>query len=271
MCSEIGAPGSVNTSLEVKELRFGSYTVPISTAGAVLVSITHLGIKFVWPKEGDKKDSLQTLNIQKEEIMKLAVHYGAQLPVIFLYTRPACGKYIRNELKMSSVLQMPPRGSSDPLPAYYDPANNIEAVKRIVIVASMLRGDTRNAIKLVFPKSKYDEISWADAMGLLKMSRAGGGVSAEAAGMSNKRSSAMVAAATIKRYAGVEADEKAATRDGGERASESANLSQPLGDSSQDIHKLMIYPPQGKGGISINTEDYQCLAVVRTTQLLAPF
>lgn len=32
------------------------------------------------------------------------------------------------------------------------------------------------------------------------------------------------------------------------------------GSSQGQIHKLLIYP-QGKGGISINTEDYQCLAV----------
>lgn len=27
------------------------------------------------------------------------------------------------------------------------------------------------------------------------------------------------------------------------------------------IHKILIYPPEGKGGISINTEDYMCLAI----------
>lgn len=30
--------------------------------------------------------------------------------------------------------------------------------------------------------------------------------------------------------------------------------------SNDMIHKVLIYPPEGKGGISINTEDYMCLA-----------
>lgn len=33
-----------------------------------------------------------------------------------------------------------------------------------------------------------------------------------------------------------------------------------MSDATDDIQQLLIYPPTGSGGISINTEDYQCLA-----------
>lgn len=244
----------MNTTIELRELRFGSYNVPMPNTA--VVSITHLGIKFNVPHCVDK--AKVALNIQKSDIMKFIVHYGSQLPVVFLYTTPSCGRYIRRSLGMGNVL--PPHtnkaSNKDPLPAYYDPTNCLEQVKRIVFVATAIRDDSKNAIKVVFPRIMYDEIMYRDALDLLNKSRGG---SSAAGGNSElpkpdrvggvaKRGAAMVALATIKKVAGIELQAK---------ASESSSQSM----DPQDIHKLMIYPPQGKGGISINTEDYQCLAV----------
>lgn len=41
---------------------------------------------------------------------------------------------------------------------------------------------------------------------------------------------------------------------------ETASKAVKLNETSDGIRKILIYPPSGKGGISINTEDYICLA-----------
>lgn len=217
--------------------------VPIAQTSTV--AITHLGMKFNVPHVQDK--SRVQLNLQSREIMKFIVHYEKNLPVIFLYTTPGCGRYIRRALGMGPVLG--PQKGSDPLPPFYDPTNCLEQVKRIVIVAKVLRDDSKQTIKMVFPRLMYDEITYRDALELLQKSR--GSTDAETP-TAPRRSSAIAAMATIKKFANAEITPVK----GGALDSSSQQPSDSL-----DIHKLMIYPPQGKGGISINTEDYQCLAV----------
>lgn len=212
-----------------------------------LVSITHLGIKFVVPHVQDKSKLIK-LQVQSREIMKFIVHYEKNLPVIFLYTTPGCGRYIRRALGMGPVLAL--QRGTEPAPAYYDPTNCQEQVKRIVMVAKVLRDDSKQTIKLVFPRQMYDEITYRDALDLLQKSR--GAVEAEGGPSAPRRSSAIAAMATIKKYAAAEIGVPV-------KGDASSQPTQP--GEGLDIHKLMIYPPQGKGGISINTEDYQCLAV----------
>ena len=250
-----GKDSKMFASVNCKEIRLGSYTVPVTST--TLVGISDLGIKLMVPHVSDK--TMQILNIQMREIMKFIVHYGANLPVIFLYTTPSCGRWIRRALGMGAVLPAMPKGSSQSIAPFYDPTNTVEQVKRIVLVANGLKDDVKNQIKQLFPRQMYDEISYRDAMDLLQRSR-GGREGAVTPGGSSvpKRSSAISAMASIKKMA----DQAALVMRG---ASSSQGGSTGVGSNSQpstdDIHKLMIYPPTGKGGISINTEDYQCLAV----------
>lgn len=64
------------------------------------VYISSKGIKIVAPvlKNETKEVALQ---IQLREIVKLLVHFGKGLPVIFLYTVNKCGAYIRKTLEMT--------------------------------------------------------------------------------------------------------------------------------------------------------------------------
>lgn len=246
MTSQLGTEGSENTSVEAKELRIGSYAV--TQPNRHLVIITHLGIKIVAPSCADPSQTVK-LNIQLKEILKFVVHYAKTMPVIFLYTTPSCGRYIRKALGMQNALAQQQQ-------PFFDPASNQELVKRIVIVAKQFRDDTKATIKSVFPLGYYDEIPYRDAVELLQRSRPADREDATTATRAGStRKSAVNANVAIKQaVAAITESETKATTLG-----ESACPADAAATAHQ-IHKLLIYP-QGKGGISINTEDYRCLAV----------
>lgn len=64
------------------------------------VYISSKGIKIVAPSlKNESKDV--ALQIQLKEVVKLLVHFGKGMPVIFLYTMSKCGIYIRKALDMT--------------------------------------------------------------------------------------------------------------------------------------------------------------------------
>lgn len=255
--SQLAGEGSNNTSFEVKELRIGSYAVP--SPNRHLVVITHLGIKLVVPSCTDPSETVK-LNIQLGEIKKFVVHYPKTMPVIFLWCNPSCGRYIRKALGMPNALAQQQRPHEQP---FYDPLNcHEEQVKRIVIVAKMFRDETRAIIKSVIPLVIYDEISYRDAIGLLVRSRPcdkeiGTEATAAIRSGSTRKSAANANVAIKQAVAAINDSETKATTATNSTLGESPYSGDAVG---QQIHKLLIYP-KGKGGISINTEDYQCLAV----------
>lgn len=62
--------------------------------------ISSKGIKIVAPSLKDETKEI-ALQIQIREVVRLLVHFGKGLPVIFLYTMSICGNYIRKSLDMS--------------------------------------------------------------------------------------------------------------------------------------------------------------------------
>lgn len=63
------------------------------------VFISSNGIKIVAPSLKDDNRDV-ALKIHKKEVVRLLVHFGKGLPVIFLYTMSKCGAYIRKALDM---------------------------------------------------------------------------------------------------------------------------------------------------------------------------
>lgn len=64
------------------------------------VYISNKGIKIVAPSlKNENKDV--ALQIQLKEVVRILVHFGKGLPVIFLYTMSKCGAYIRKALDMT--------------------------------------------------------------------------------------------------------------------------------------------------------------------------
>lgn len=228
----------IRTSLECASLKIGTYMVHGDQSNEPVI-MTSLGIRLIMPhcKEPGK---MVALHLQRREIVKLVVHYGKQFPVIFLYATPSCAAYVRKLLGMENVLvaaansnqQQQQQHSKTP---YYNPIHHLEYVKRIMIVAKQLRPENKAIIKAIFPLANYDEVPYKTAQDLCYLSRVPTMPLAAAKGITSTST----------------------TADTGAVDSVSGNGSdQPTANA---VHRLLIYP-EGKGGISINTEDYMCLA-----------
>lgn len=63
------------------------------------VYISSKGIKIIAPTLKDESKDV-ALQIQLKELVRILVHFGKGLPVIFVYTMSRCGAYIRKTLDM---------------------------------------------------------------------------------------------------------------------------------------------------------------------------
>lgn len=63
------------------------------------VYISCKGIKIVAPSLKNESREV-ALQIQLKEVVRILVHFGKGLPVIFVYTKSKCGIYIRSALDM---------------------------------------------------------------------------------------------------------------------------------------------------------------------------
>lgn len=64
------------------------------------VYISSKGFKIVAPSLKDEHKEV-ALQIQVREVVRVLVHYGKNLTVIFVYTMSVCGNYIRKCLDMT--------------------------------------------------------------------------------------------------------------------------------------------------------------------------
>lgn len=190
------------TSITCRTIRIGTYRYEPREK----VFISSKGIKIVAPNTRNASD-LVVLNIQMHEIVKIIAHFSNNLSVIFIYTLPTCGSYIRESLEMK------PKSSDNP---YYNPTDRCEPYKRIVLQMETITEEAKSVIKTIFTTTVLEEIQLNEASELLLRSCS---------------------------------KDKIIKND--------TNVAPKTDDN---IRQILIYPP-GKGGISINTEDYMCLAI----------
>ncbi|XP_063820895.1 uncharacterized protein LOC135071072 isoform X2 [Ostrinia nubilalis] len=138
------------TSLNCRTIRIGSYRY--SPKEKVYISCK--GIKIVAPSlKNESKDV--ALQIQLKEVVRILVHFGKGLPVIFLYTMSKCGAYIRKALDMSE--------ESGP---YYNPMSKIDPFKRITLLPENITEEAKVAFKSLFGKV-MDELNAREANEIL--------------------------------------------------------------------------------------------------------
>ncbi|RVE49476.1 hypothetical protein evm_005907 [Chilo suppressalis] len=142
-------PGIV-TSLNCRTIRIGSYRYTPKEK----VYISHKGIKIVAPSlKNESKDV--ALQIQLKEVVRILVHFGKGLPIIFLYTMSKCGAYIRKVLDMSE--------DSGP---YYNPMSKIDPYKRITLLPDAISEEAKVTFKSLFGKV-MDELNAREANDIL--------------------------------------------------------------------------------------------------------
>ncbi|CAB3221398.1 unnamed protein product [Arctia plantaginis] len=138
------------TSLNCRTIRIGSYRYTPKEK----VYISSKGMKIVAPSLKNELREV-ALMIQLKEVVRILVHFGKGLPVIFLYTMSKCGVYIRKALDMTD--------ESGP---YYDPMSKIDPFKRITLLPETISEEAKITLKALFGKV-MDELNAREANDIL--------------------------------------------------------------------------------------------------------
>ncbi|KAG5678957.1 hypothetical protein PVAND_008575 [Polypedilum vanderplanki] len=143
----------IATTLTCRTIRIGSYKFDSKEE----VHITSKGIRIVAPSVKNVKD-ITVLNIQHSEIIKFVTHFSKQLSIVFVYTKPSCGKYIVDQLNMSQITDKSP---------YYAPLSKIETQRKIVFLTDNVSEETKSALRSIYKNHVLEEINNRDANELL--------------------------------------------------------------------------------------------------------
>uniref|UniRef100_A0A1B6JN05 Ubiquitin-like protease family profile domain-containing protein n=1 Tax=Homalodisca liturata TaxID=320908 RepID=A0A1B6JN05_9HEMI len=208
------ASADEKTFLQCRTVRIGSYKVVPKDK----VLITPHGLKVTVPVLNS--DQSVELKILYNEIIKVLIHFGRQMPVLFFYTRPAAAAKIRKALKMD-----------DKNGFYYDSMSSNETHRRITFLPDKIDEDCKQTLKTIFSNPEnnvFAELSGKEANDILV-----------------KASPKEVQAFILKKQPNQQQQQQ---------------QQQPQPFNGQNIQTIMVYPPPPeKGGIPINTEDYACL------------
>ncbi|KAL0266315.1 UNVERIFIED_CONTAM: hypothetical protein PYX00_008899 [Menopon gallinae] len=139
------------TTLQCRSVRIGSY----KTQPKERVFLSTKGVRFVVPS---LKNEIVTILIPSAEILKILVHFGKQMSIVFIYASPKMGFRIRSQLGMESKLG-----------PYYDPtASQDETHKRLSFFMEKMTDDNKIAIHTMFAHSELiEELSEKEANEIL--------------------------------------------------------------------------------------------------------
>ncbi|XP_011307387.1 uncharacterized protein [Fopius arisanus] len=131
----------ISTSLSCRTVRIGSYKyVPrekvIMNSSGLILSVPLL--------EDEKKNV--SIHVKISSIVKVLIHFGKAMPVLFFYTSTKSGEQIRGVL-----------GMQDPLGAYYDPAGKDHTHKRITLLPEKISEESRVVLKQLFMQNNLCE------------------------------------------------------------------------------------------------------------------
>ncbi|XP_063983794.1 uncharacterized protein LOC135165921 [Diachasmimorpha longicaudata] len=131
----------ISTSLSCRTVRIGSYkyvphdNIIINSSGLIL-SVPLL--------EDDKKTV--AIHVMMSSIVKVLIHFGKAMPVLFFYTSVKSGEQIRGVL-----------GMQDPIGPYYDPAGKDHTHKRITLLPEKISEESKNILKQLFSQNNLCE------------------------------------------------------------------------------------------------------------------
>ncbi|XP_078053727.1 uncharacterized protein LOC144479093 isoform X3 [Augochlora pura] len=143
---------SPHTSVVCRTVRIGSYKyVPRER-----VLISQHGVRFGVPLLEDDKVFV-SLEVKLQDLVKVLIHFGKSMPVLFFYTSTNTGAMIRELL-----------GMQDPKGPYYDPAGKDHTHKRITLLPEKLSEESKVVLKSLFSrKGLLEELSSKEANDIL--------------------------------------------------------------------------------------------------------
>lgn len=140
----------VEAFLNCRTIRIGSYRYTPKEK----VHISAKGVKIVAPSLKYESRDVALL-IPLKEVVRVLVHFGKGLPVIFLYTMKRCGVFISKTLDMDEASGV-----------YYNPMAKEDPYKRITLLPEVISDDAKNALKALFGKV-IDELNVREANEIL--------------------------------------------------------------------------------------------------------
>ncbi|XP_047354219.1 uncharacterized protein LOC124950862 isoform X3 [Vespa velutina] len=144
---------NIHAAILCRTVRIGSYKyIPPEK-----VLISPSGIRFGIPLLEDDT-SFVTLDVKIQDLVKVLVHFGKSMPVIFFYTTTSTGAMIRELL-----------GMQDPKGPYYDPAGKDHTHRRITLLPEKISDESKVALKNIFmvKKGLFEELNPKEANDIL--------------------------------------------------------------------------------------------------------
>lgn len=138
------------TTLSCRTVRIGSYKYFPTDP----VIISENGLRLNVPSLEDKQKIVK-VGIRFRDIIRVMVHFGRLLPVLFFITSPKTAAKVRELLGMES--------SEKP---YYDPTSRDAAHKRITLLPETITDDGKQILREIF-ESKLEELSMSEANEIL--------------------------------------------------------------------------------------------------------
>ncbi|XP_076676841.1 uncharacterized protein LOC143373447 isoform X2 [Andrena cerasifolii] len=143
---------SPHTSVLCRTVRIGSYKY----FPRERVVISQTGVRLSVPLLEDD-NSFVSLEIKFQDIVKVLIHFGKAMPVLFFYTSTGTGAMIRELL-----------GMQDPKGPYYDPAGKDHTHKRITLLPDKLTEESKVVLKNLFSRRNLlEELNSKEANDIL--------------------------------------------------------------------------------------------------------
>ncbi|CAL7933808.1 unnamed protein product [Xylocopa violacea] len=141
-----------HTSILCRTVRIGSYKYIPRERVVISPNGVRLGVPLL---EDDK--TFVTLDVKIQDIVKVLIHFGKAMPVLFFYTSTNTGAMIRELL-----------GMQDPKGPYYDPAGKDHTHKRITLLPEKLTEESKIVLKNLFKRRRLlEELSSKEANDIL--------------------------------------------------------------------------------------------------------
>ncbi|XP_046586106.1 uncharacterized protein LOC107224533 isoform X1 [Neodiprion lecontei] len=149
------ADGSIQapqTSLICRTVRIGSYKYIPQERVIISQSGVRLGVPLL-----EDNTNFVPLEVKLKDIVKVLIHFGKAMPVLFFYTTTSAGGMIRELL-----------GMQDPKGPYYDPAGKDHTLKRITLLPEKISDEAKIILKTLFPSNQLlEELSSKEANDIL--------------------------------------------------------------------------------------------------------
>ncbi|XP_055946285.1 uncharacterized protein LOC129976636 [Argiope bruennichi] len=152
----IGIQRSTEHPLLCRSIRIGTYKVnPDNDLPNFPVNLSAEAISFRAPTLNNSE--YVTVSLRCQDVTSVLVHFGDDLPLMFIFTTTNFGENVRAALHLNSSEE-----------CYFDPVSTNEKIQKITFLIDSMTDEQRNFLRHCFPgDQKVTEIDQAEANKIL--------------------------------------------------------------------------------------------------------